>query len=667
MKTSKTTRTAILLVSLFVSSALRPATASAAGNRVVAWGENNSGATDVPVGLSNVVAVAGGGRFGVALRDNGTVVAWGRNDFGQCNVPVGLSNVVAIAAGDSHAIALIADGTLRTWGRNTFGQATVPPNLSDAVAIAAGTSAHFTLALKADGTVVAFGDNPSGQCTVPSFATNVIAVSGGAGHSVALRSDGTVLVWGNYGSGQNNVPVGLNSVVSIANGNSHILALKSDGTVVAWGDNYYGQSTVPAGLSNVTAIQAPALTSLALKADGRIVGWGNNDFDQATAPAGLSNVVGIASGSSQTFAIVGDVVLLNLNALLITQPLNQNTPLGQRIQLKVTVLTTGAFQYQWYKDGEEVVGATNAVLEIASAAPSDGGFYKVRVTSGANSVTSRTVTLTVANQAPVITTQPVSQQASEGGELILSMSAYGGPTRRFIWFYNDVEIPGETNTTLRLRDVTATDTGNYKVLATNSAGFAWSQTATLTVVPLPTVGEALDALRSGAIGDGQSSWVETTVNGPGSVTFWWKASSEAGFDPLRFLTNGTEQARLSGEQDWQQRTLPIATGAQTLRWQFQKDGSSAGGQDRAWLDQVAYTPLPGVKQPVQLVPRQTYRFGQFRFTLLGQPGSSPQVQASTNLVDWEPVTTVSNATGAVQVNDPGAEARKGRFYRVLVP
>jgi hypothetical protein len=51
------------------------------------------------------------------LKTDGTVVAWGYNTSGQTNVPVWLTNVVAVAGGDSHSLALMgglgpAAGTL---------------------------------------------------------------------------------------------------------------------------------------------------------------------------------------------------------------------------------------------------------------------------------------------------------------------------------------------------------------------------------------------------------------------------------------------------------------------------------------------------------------------------------------------------------------------------
>jgi hypothetical protein len=34
-----------------------------------------------------------------------------------------------------------------------------------------------------------------------------------------------------------------------------------------------------------------------------------------------------------------------------------------------------------------------------------------------------------------------------------------------------------------------------------------------------------DAAESGDIADSQSLWIETSVEGPGTITFWWKATA----------------------------------------------------------------------------------------------------------------------------------------------
>jgi len=105
-----------------------------ADGSVVAWGNNSSGQTTLPAGLSNVVAIAAGDDYSLALQADGTLVRWG----GLLPPPIGATNVVAIAAGGKHALALRADGVLIGWGGNYYGQATVPASATNALGIAAG-------------------------------------------------------------------------------------------------------------------------------------------------------------------------------------------------------------------------------------------------------------------------------------------------------------------------------------------------------------------------------------------------------------------------------------------------------------------------------------------------------------------------------------------------
>jgi hypothetical protein len=79
-----------------------------ADGSVVAWGDDSQGQCDAPVGLSNVVALAGGGAHSLALKADGTVAAWGANFSGQCSVPSGLSNVIGLGAGEYSSLALLA-------------------------------------------------------------------------------------------------------------------------------------------------------------------------------------------------------------------------------------------------------------------------------------------------------------------------------------------------------------------------------------------------------------------------------------------------------------------------------------------------------------------------------------------------------------------------------
>ena len=104
------------------------------------------------------------------------------------------------------------------------------------------------------------------------------------------------------------------------------------------------------------------------------------------------------------------------------------------------------------------------------------------------------------------------------------------------------------------------------------------------------------AMRSGAIGDGQTSWIETSVSGAGTLTFWWKVSSEAYkgsiYDYARFTVDGDAAVPdIGGEIDWRCETVTITgSGAHTLRWAYVKDSQDKNGSDCAWLDEVTWMP-----------------------------------------------------------------------------
>lgn len=262
---------------------------------VVAWGRNLEEQTNVPLGLSDVSAIAAGHSHSLALRREGTVVAWGNNSVGQATVPTGLSNVTAISAKLHQSVALRRDGSVVAWGQS--GQP-VPTNLPVVTTIAAG--GYHTLALTTNGTVVAWGLNEYKQTNVPAGLTGVVAIAAGERHSVALKNDGTVVAWGWNDYGQTNVPAGLRGVVAIAAAYADTLALKSDGTVVGWGE---GPGPVPAGLDNVTAIALGDFHAAALRRDGSITLWGMNGDKQLDVPSNLDSVSAIVAGGYHTLVM----------------------------------------------------------------------------------------------------------------------------------------------------------------------------------------------------------------------------------------------------------------------------------------------------------------------------------------------------------------------------
>jgi hypothetical protein len=92
-----------------------------------------------------------------------------------------------------------------------------------------------------------------------------------------------------------------------------------------------------------------------------------------------------------------------------------------------------------------------------------------------------------------------------------------------------------------------------------------------------------DAAQSGAISHNQESWMQSTVSG-GTISFYWKVSSEAGYDALEFYVDGSLQDSISGAADWQQVSYTLTSGTYELKWRYVKDWSVSEGDDAGWVD-----------------------------------------------------------------------------------
>ena len=196
----------------------------------------------------------------------GTVAAWGANDYGQTNLPSGLSGVLAVAGGTWHSLALRRDGSVVAWGDNTRGQTNVPTGLSS-MRLPLPQEGTIVWRLRPTGPWLRGGENEgadatyAGQSVVPDGLNGVKGIAAGDYHSLAFKSDGSVVAWGDNARGQCSVPAGLSNVVALAAGAAHTLCLISNGAVVAWGDDSTGQCDLGAGLSGVVGLGAGAATS----------------------------------------------------------------------------------------------------------------------------------------------------------------------------------------------------------------------------------------------------------------------------------------------------------------------------------------------------------------------------------------------------------------------
>ena len=116
----------------------------------------------------------------------------------------------------------------------------------------------------------------------------------------------------------------------------------------------------------------------------------------------------------------------------------------------------------------------------------------------------------------------------------------------------------------------------------------------------------VSSAQSVAITNNQSAEMGVEINGPITVSFDWKVSSQAGKDFLRVTvydnnfspTNMTQ--RISGEQDWARTELAIPNGIYFLIWDYTKNGSASTGADSGWIDHVVIGDPTEIENPVEV-------------------------------------------------------------------
>jgi alpha-tubulin suppressor-like RCC1 family protein len=205
--------------------------------------------------LTNIADIDAGYIHSIACDDSGNVWCWGSNDKGQLGrgAPLGnfatpqqvlgpggvgvLSNIIKVAAGYKFSVALASDGSVWCWGENSFGQLgndnigineNFPVKvvgvggggfLGNVTKIDAPAGGHHVLALLSDNKVVSWGYGTSGQMSNGDFNNNpfpdhmldtpgtnpienIVDVAAGARHSIVCDSNGDSWTCGSGTTGQ---------------------------------------------------------------------------------------------------------------------------------------------------------------------------------------------------------------------------------------------------------------------------------------------------------------------------------------------------------------------------------------------------------------------------------------------------------------------------------
>ena len=284
--------------------------------------------------------------------------------------------------------------------------------------------------------------------------------------------------------------------------------------------------------------------------------------------------------------------------------------------------------------------------------------------------------------SPRFALQPQDQLLLERKSATFSGLAVGGAPLSYQWRKNSGNLPGQTNLDLTISPLGGADTGDYQLVAVNSFGSATSRVARLTVV---TFAEILDnpgmtwttfgyapwdmdagnffmgpyAAVSQVPGAGQSNVLQTTITGPGDLSFWWRITTESYSDELVFQIDGVKQTSIYYNQPWIQGSYRIAAGVHTLVWKYVTGSYGGSGEGRGWLDQVIFERLnmPSISVEPQ---SQTIVAGATATFAVSASGSAPLAY------QWR--KNGGNLTGANNTNYsiPNAQPSFAGNYTVVI-
>lgn len=250
-------------------------------------------------------------------------------------------------------------------------------------------------------------------------------------------------------------------------------------SITAYPDTVCAGESVTLGVT-VTSVPAPTFQ---WRLDGNDVPGATDaslTIEHVTTNDAGTYVVEVTNECGSVFS---DDMPLTVHTLptITTQPQSQTVCEGGPVTFTIAATSDTAPTYRWYHDGAEIMDATDASLTIASvSAIDDAGDYQVEVTNACGPAFSAIAVLTV-HTAPIVTIDPTTQGACEGGAVTLSVTASGDPAPTFQWRHNGGDIGGATEATLVIDPVAMSAGGTYDVVVNNLCGTVTSGAAMLTV------------------------------------------------------------------------------------------------------------------------------------------------------------------------------------------
>lgn len=153
--------------------------------------------------------------------------------------------------------------------------------------------------------------------------------------------------------------------------------------------------------------------------------------------------------------------------------------------------------------------------------------------------------------------------------------------------------------------------------------------------------------KSGTITSGQTTWIEMTVVGPGTLTYCWNVMGgvyrNTPFAYAKVTVDGIQQAQEYSSGGWKGETIAVeGEGTHVIRWTYMHTSSRTADGDCAWLDAVAWTPVGGSTDQTTMTPEPVpYSYFNMNYpALLAEYGGNYEAAANATAANgfnkvWE--------------------------------
>lgn len=271
-------------------------------------------------------------------------------------------------------------------------------------------------------------------------------------------------------------------------------------------------------LSQVQVAPGTSLTLTAAPATGRrFVGWSWNGEAAVANPLNLTLADDVALEAYFDDAQpLAPVWVKQPPATLSVEP-------GANAILEAVAFGIPQPEYQWYRDGLPVAGASGTRLGLSSMNETLVGSYSVSAGNAAGNSTSRTIRVNLASD-PLYWILPGVSFLEPGETLQFEVQARAALPVSYQWLFDEAELVGATNRTFLKPNLSSTDYGRYGVRIVTPDGLEETLFAELLPVAPPRILSQPEKL---TVTVGQPARFQVTADGREPLYYQWRLNGYA--------------------------------------------------------------------------------------------------------------------------------------------